>query len=244
MGLSTVADTGYALWKTLEISVPTVVDALAGRLTVERSDARLRSWSQALLDRAEVELSVSGLDRVPLDRAYVLMSNHQSHFDVPILYRAWPGTLRMVAKAELFRVPVWGRAMRAAGFVAVDRSGNRAKAEAAMRAAGEAIRAGVSIWIAPEGTRSEDGQLGKFKKGGFLLALETRTPIVPIAISGSRDILPKHTRAIVRGARVQVTFGAPIDPSRPSEIDPRRGSAKVAALSTEVRDFISAHLVK
>lgn len=224
----------YAVYKTLEISVPTLGEALIGRLTVERSDARLRSWAEALCTHARVDLTVVGLDRVPHGRAYVIMSNHQSQFDIPILYRVWPGTLRMVAKAELFRVPIWGRAMRAAGFVAVDRSGDRARAQAAMQEAGAAIARGVSIWIAPEGTRSEDGQLRPFKKGGFLLAQRTSTPIVPVAIDGSRDILPKHAHAIARGASVRVTFGAPINPAGRTTAD----------LSAELRDFLSSHLLK
>ena len=116
----------------------------------------------------------------------------------------------MVAKAELFKVPVWGRAMRAAGFVRVTRSGDRAEAMAAMRECGEALARGVNVWLAPEGTRSIDGSIAKFKKGGFMLARDTGADIVPVAIDGSRDILPKNTSIFQRGARVKVTFGAPI----------------------------------
>src|SRR5262249_52728237 len=119
-----ITTTAFAVWKTLVISTPTVVEAFTGTLTVEKCDRRLREWGQRLVDRAEVELSVSGLDQVP-SGPVVLMSNHQSHFDIPILYTVFPRSLRMVAKAELFRFPLWGRAMRNAGFVPVDRSGDR-----------------------------------------------------------------------------------------------------------------------
>jgi 1-acyl-sn-glycerol-3-phosphate acyltransferase len=227
--------TGYAIWKTLAISAPTVAEAAVGRLRPEVCDARLSSWAHALVDRAQVQLEVSGLENVPRDRAFIVMSNHQSHFDIPILFCVWPGRLRMVAKIELFSVPIWGRAMRAAGFVPVDRSGSqqaRGQALAALGEAAKAIESGTSIWIAPEGTRSPDGKLGKFKKGGFRLALDTRTPIVPIALDGSIDIIPKKTRVIHTGAHVRVTVGAPIVPA----------SSDIQALITEVRTWIGDHI--
>jgi 1-acyl-sn-glycerol-3-phosphate acyltransferase len=198
------------VWKTLQISLPTVADALSGRLTIARSDERLKSWSSALVRFADIDLSVEGMENVSRDHACVYMSNHQSHYDIPILFSIFPGTLRMVAKAELFRVPIWGRAMRDAGFVSVDRSGNRENAVAAMRQCAKAITGGINIWIAPEGTRSPDGKLGKLKKGGFLLARDTGADIVPIAIDGSRNILPKHSKVIMRRQKVRVKFGPKI----------------------------------
>ena len=202
--------------RTLDISLGTLVDTARGRLTVERSDARLARWSRDLLTYAAVKLRTEGFEGVPRARAFVLMSNHESHYDIPIMYQAFqPRTLRMVAKAELFRIPVWGRAMREAGFIPVDRSGDKARAKAAMAEAARAVAAGVNIWIAPEGTRSlgHDGELGAFKKGGFLLARDTNTPIIPVGIDGSRDILEKHSLDVQRGVVVTVRFGSPIDPN-------------------------------
>jgi 1-acyl-sn-glycerol-3-phosphate acyltransferase len=230
--LSSVANTAFAVWKTLEISLPTVAEALVGRLTIERSDERLRYWAAALIRYADIDLHVVGLENVPRDHAAVFMSNHQSHYDIPILYSIFPGTLRMVAKAELFKVPIWGRAMREAGFVSVDRSGDREKAMAAMKSCARAIDSGINIWIAPEGTRSPDGKLGKLKKGGFLLARDTGADIIPIAIDGSRDILPKHSKMIVRRQKVTVTFGKTI---------PVAGR-DTQALMDEVRAFFVAHV--
>jgi 1-acyl-sn-glycerol-3-phosphate acyltransferase len=229
-----VGATLYAIYKTAAISVPTVTDALLGRLTLERADRRLADWSRSIVRRADVDLTVEGMHNLPRDRACVYMSNHQSHLDIPILYSIFPGTLRMVAKAELFRVPVWGRAMRAAGFVRVTRSGDRAEAMAAMRECGDAIARGVNVWIAPEGTRSIDGKIAKFKKGGFILARDTGADIVPIGIDGSRDILPKNTTIFQRGARVKVTFGAPI----------RVANRELNDVSNEVRAFIVAHVTE
>jgi 1-acyl-sn-glycerol-3-phosphate acyltransferase len=178
-----------------------------------------------------VQLDVRGRELIPAGQAVVLMSNHQSHLDIPILFVSFGGRLRMVAKRELFRIPLFGPAMRRAGIVEVDRSGDRDKARAAMSNAAEAIAGGTSIWIAPEGTRSEDGRLGAFKKGGFLLAKQARAPIVPVAVDGSRHILPKHARSMQSGVPVKVTFGRPIAPDRP-----------VDALMAAVRAHLEANV--
>jgi 1-acyl-sn-glycerol-3-phosphate acyltransferase len=225
------AATVFALWQTLRISAPTVIEAVTGLLTVQRCDERLASWGKALVAKAEVELEISGLEHLPAG-PHVVMSNHQSHFDIPILYAVYPRSLRMVAKAELFKWPIWGRAMREAGFVAVDRSGDRDKAKDAMKMVGEALERGISVWLAPEGTRSLDGSIGKLKKGGFHLAIDTGTPILPVAISGSIDIVPKHTRLIRPGARVAVSFGHPISTV----------GGDLEVLMGEVRAFFITHV--
>lgn len=205
-----VGATAFALYKTAAITLPTFAEAMVGRLGVASVDARLRAWGEAIVRHADVDLTVDGLGNIPRERACVYMSNHQSHFDIPLLYSVFPSTLRMVAKAELFKVPVWGAAMRKAGFVRVTRSGDRAEAMAAMRECADAIARGINIWLAPEGTRSVDGRLGRFKKGGFLLARETGADIVPIAIDGTRHILPKNTAVVHKGQRVRLAFGAPV----------------------------------
>jgi len=234
MASGSVGATLYAIYKTAAITLPTVTDAVLGRLTIERADRRLADWSRSIVRRADVDLTVEGLHHVPRDRACVYMSNHQSNIDIPILYSIFPGTLRMVAKAELFKVPLWGRAMREAGFVRVTRSGDRAEAMAAMEECGQAIRDGVNVWIAPEGTRSVDGKIAKFKKGGFILARDSGADIVPVAIDGSRHILPKNTRVIQRGARVRVSFGAPVTV----------GGRELNDVVAEVRRFIVAHVTE
>jgi 1-acyl-sn-glycerol-3-phosphate acyltransferase len=229
-----VGATLFALYKTAAITLPTFAEAMVGRLTTERADRRLAEWSRAIVRHADVDLTVEGLNHLPRERACVYMSNHQSHLDIPILYSVFPGTLRMVAKAELFKVPFWGRAMKEAGFVRVTRSGDRAEAVAAMQECAAAIRRGVNVWIAPEGTRSPDGRLGKFKKGGFILARDTGADIVPVAIDGSRHILPKNTKVIQRGAKVRVVFGAPVSV----------GNREVNDVMSEVRGFIAARVTE
>ncbi len=144
---------------TLRISVPTLFDALLGRLTPEVCDTRLDWWSRRLLGQAEVSLQTSGIEHARGARAFVVMSNHQSLYDIPALYQSLPLRLRMVAKAELFRIPIWAQAMRAAGFVELDRSA-RERAIESLERAKAALAQGTSIWIAPEGTRSK-GRLAR-----------------------------------------------------------------------------------
>jgi 1-acyl-sn-glycerol-3-phosphate acyltransferase len=116
----------------------------------------------------------------------------------------------MVAKKELFRIPIWGRAIRDAGMICVDRR-DRAAAIASLNQAADQIADGVSIWIAPEGTRSRNGQLNPLKKGGFRLAKGTSTAIVPVALSGTFDVLPAMARRMQYDVSVRVTFGKPLE---------------------------------
>lgn len=212
--------------ETLAISAPTVVEALTGRVARPTCDERLDRWSRRLLEQADVRLRVRGYDRIPTGETFVVMSNHRSLYDIPVLFQAFPRTLRMVTKSELFRVPVWGQAMRAAGFIEVDRK-NRVRAIESLRAARATLDSGVNVWIAPEGTRSRTGALGRFKMGGFMLALETGRRIVPVALRGTENILPADGALVRRGAEVTVDFGAPID---------------AAAFGTEKRDELIEHV--
>jgi 1-acyl-sn-glycerol-3-phosphate acyltransferase len=223
----------YTAYQVARISVPTFFEAMVGRVDRHVCDLRLRSFGHRVVDSAHIDLDVRGLDRVPADRAFVYMSNHQSHIDIPILYATVPArTLRMVAKAELFKIPVWGRAMRASGMIEVDRK-NRTRAVESLKRAEAAVADGVSIWIAPEGSRSRTGELAPLKKGGFYLAKETGTPIVPVAISGTHAILPPETQAMTPGKPVRVVFGAPI------EVEGR----SVPELMDAVADFLAANVV-
>jgi 1-acyl-sn-glycerol-3-phosphate acyltransferase len=118
------------------------------------------------------------------------MPNHQSHFDIPVLLGCLQTQFRWLAKAELFNIPIFGRAMRGCGYISIDRA-NREAAFASIRQASDAIRGQVSVLIFPEGTRSPDGKLLPFKKGGFVLAADSGVPILPIGIYGTGRILPK-----------------------------------------------------
>ncbi len=198
--------------RTLAISVPTVVDAVRGRVTIERCDQRLRRWATGLLDHAEVTRVVLNLERVPADETFILMSNHRSLYDVPLLFESFPRTLRMVTKSELFRVPIWGPAMREAGFIEMDRK-NSARAKEGLEVAKTRLAGGINVWIAPEGTRSRTGELGAFKSGGFRLAIGTGLRILPVAVRGTERILRADGMLVNRGASVEIEFGAPVDPA-------------------------------
>ena len=227
----TLLETAKGIVDTARISVGTVFDAALGRLGPEASDERLAWWSRKLLADARVTLEVRGREHLPRSReTFIVMSNHQSLYDIPVLYRVIPGRLRMVAKAELFRIPVWGRAMEAAGFVRVDR-GNRRQAVESLREGGAMLEEGTLLWIAPEGTRSATGLVGTFKSGGFHLALETGHRILPVAIDGTHDILPAKGTIVQKDKRVVVTIMPPIDPKA-------YGSAKRKELMAAVREAI------
>jgi 1-acyl-sn-glycerol-3-phosphate acyltransferase len=203
-------DSARVLAAMARITAPTLVEATRGSLERTVVDERARWFGKRVVKLLDVRLTVTGAENVP-DRAVVYMSNHQSHLDIPILFASLPSpTIRMLGKAELFRIPLWGRAIRAAEFIPVDRS-NHARAVESLDYAAELVRDGVSIYIAPEGTRSRDGRIGKLKKGGFHLAIGTGAPIVPVALRGPIHILPRGGRVMRSGQSVSVRIGQPID---------------------------------
>ncbi len=168
-----------------------------------------RIWGRSILRVSGIRVSVQGLERIDPARAYVFMSNHQSNFDIPVLLGHLPVQFRWLAKAELFRIPIFGRAMRAAGYISIDRSNRDAAFESLERAA-ERTRNGASIMIFPEGTRSLDGNLKPFKKGGFVMAIAAGVPIVPVAIAGTHAIMPKNT-LLIRPRDVTLNILEPVD---------------------------------
>jgi 1-acyl-sn-glycerol-3-phosphate acyltransferase len=197
-------------FETFRTCAPTVVEAMFGRVPREKSSRRLSEWAARIVRHTGIDLHVHGLEHVDPNGRYVVMSNHQSHYDIFVLFRAYPGVLRMVSKIELSRIPILGGAMTEAEFVFLDRA-DRRHAHKALRVAAERVRSGINVWIAPEGTQSKDGALLPFKKGGFLLALEAGVPILPVTIEGTRNVLPAKTMHVRHGQRVELTFHAPID---------------------------------
>jgi 1-acyl-sn-glycerol-3-phosphate acyltransferase len=233
----TLLHTLRGLASTGRISVPTVIDAALGRVTTARCDERLDWWSRELLRDAEVTLTVRGQEHAEQGdgkEPFVVMSNHQSLYDIPVIFCAVPGRVRMVAKSELFKVPIWGPAMTAAGFIRIDRS-DREQAMKSLRESGSMLKDGTHVWIAPEGTRSVTGALGPFKSGGFRMALETGSRILPVAIEGTRDILPAKGAIVRTNKHVTVTICPPIDP-RAYGLDRRK------ELMADVREVIEKAL--
>jgi 1-acyl-sn-glycerol-3-phosphate acyltransferase len=153
------------------------------------------------------------LDRLPPLPAgpLIFASNHASALDIWVLLEKLPRTVRFIAKRELFRIPVFGWYMRLGGHIAVDRK-NHVQAVQSLHDAAAMVRAGTSLIVFPEGTRSRDGRVQPFKKGPFALALEARVPIVPVAVSGSAEVTPRGLVAVWPGT-IHVAVGEPIDPA-------------------------------
>ncbi|MEJ2364254.1 MAG: lysophospholipid acyltransferase family protein [Deltaproteobacteria bacterium] len=167
-----------------------------------------RLWARSLLFAAGVKVQMEGLDNINLEEAYVFAANHQSQFDIFTLLGHLPTQFRWLAKKELFRIPILGAAMKGAGYIPIDRS-NRKEAFRSIDLAATRVREGTSVVIFPEGTRSLDGKLQSFKKGGFYLAIKSKRPIVPVSISGAFSILPKKGFR-VRPQLVKVYVGEPV----------------------------------
>lgn len=156
---------------------------------------------------AGIRVRAEGIENIP-PGACIFAANHASNLDGVILLPAIPRRISLVAKRELFRLPVLGLGMRQAGFVAVDRAGKQAAAGVAT--AVNTLKQGLSVFIFPEGTRSPDGRLRPFKKGAFAMAIEARAPIVPVAIAGTHRLLPRD-KWIVHAGDVVVRFGPAVD---------------------------------
>lgn len=168
-------------------------------------------WAKSILFVGRIQVAVKGSHHIDPSTSYIYMSNHQSNFDIPVLLSILNVRFRWLAKAELFKIPLFGTAMRRAGYIRVDRT-NRASAIKSLNHAAEIIRDGASVMIFPEGTRSPDGRIRPFKKGGFVLSIDAGVPIVPIVLHGTGDILPKDRLCFVPG-RVRVEILAPIETS-------------------------------
>lgn len=166
-----------------------------------------RGWARALLRAGAVRVEVEGLENLVPDGPQILVANHQSTFDILALLTALPVSIRFVAKRELARIPVFAQAMRSAGHVFIDREDRRGSAEAMRAAADRMRRERLSLGLFPEGTRSRDGALLEFKKGSFVLAIETQLPLVPVAVDGGWRLC---SGGRLRPGRVRIRIAPPI----------------------------------
>jgi len=180
---------------------------------------------------AGIRVRIVGLEQLDARRTYVFMSNHVSNIDPPVLLPRIPGRTSVMAKQELFNVPILGKAMRMASLVPVNR-GDRDAGITAVRNATQVVKQGIHMTIFVEGHRSFDGKLLPFKKGPFYLAQECHVPVVPVTISGSHFVMPKG-RFAMKGGTVTLIFHQPIEPE---EFGTRE------ALMEKVRAVISSGL--
>lgn len=168
-----------------------------------------RLWGNVNLWAAGVRVRIRGLENLKPHQPYVFLSNHQGWFDIFTLLGKLPFQFRWLAKEELFKVFVLGPAMRAAGYIPIDRS-DRRKALESLHHAALKVQEGTSVVIFPEGTRSPDGRLQEFKKGGFILAIKSQQPIAAIAISGSHHVFPKRGTWVIQPGTIDVSIAEPI----------------------------------
>jgi len=168
-------------------------------------------WARMLLWLTSTRVEVIGRENVLMNRPQIFMVNHQSDFDILIVLAHIPGQFRWIAKKELFKIPIFGKAMRNAGYIEIDRQ-NHEKALRSLDEAAQKIREGKSVVTFPEGTRSRDGKIRPFKQGMFHLAIRSGVPIVPISIIGAGEIMPKRTLK-VRPGRITLVIDRPVDVS-------------------------------
>lgn len=217
---------------TLVFGVPGIVlalllpgKALKGRLFLFVS----KNYARIALFLFGIRVSARGLDNVDPDRPYVFMSNHVSHADSPALARVIPHPLHWVYKKELARIPVFGWVLLSCGQIMVDRSDTE-RSRAALGSALAGLSGNNSVMIYPEGTRSRDGTLQPLKKGGFWMAVQAGLPIVPVRVSGTRDVVAADSLR-VRPGDVTVELFPPIETEG-------KTSGDIPALMARVRDAI------
>ncbi|HOD70690.1 MAG TPA: lysophospholipid acyltransferase family protein [Deltaproteobacteria bacterium] len=199
---------------TLGISVLGLYMRFTGTYERTFADRILRWWSRSLLKSPGVRVHVSNPHNTTVipGTPCIIMSNHRSHYDIPLIFTSLPGSIRMLTKKELFKVPIWGRGLKAAEFLSIDRH-DHAQAIKDLEYAKEQMKSGIVLWIAPEGTRSRTGALGEFKKGGFMVAIQTGATIIPVGIRDSEKILKPGTWDFCLNQDVHITIGRPFDAS-------------------------------
>lgn len=210
--------------------------AVIGQLARPRSNAGMwcgQQWSRLMLRVVGARVTYEGTEHSRSRLPCIFASNHESNVDIWAICPAVPGPTRFLAKQSLFRIPFLGWGMTAAGFIPIDRS-NRGKAIRSLKRAAEKIRSGNPVILFPEGTRSRAGGLQPFKKGPFHLALQARVPVIPVAITGSWNVMPPGGIA-VRPGPVTVRFLPPVDHA---EFLPNDH----AGFAQRVREIISASI--
>ena len=204
--------TGFYWWRTVLFLIPaiSVYTLVLGVLSIASSvfDRQgffghwcARTWSRLILATTGVRVTITGLEQLDLGRTYVFVSNHQSIYDIPILFRSLPYQLRIIAKASLGRFPILGWHLQRTGHMLVDR--RHPDRSRIFSWASRLTANGLCLIVFPEGTRSADGRVGAFKAGSFLVALEAGLAVVPISVVGSRHVMLKGRLAAIPG-RVRV----------------------------------------
>jgi len=170
-----------------------------------------RLWARILLTISHIPVEIVGRRHVLMDSPQIFAANHQSDVDTMVALACIPVPFRWIAKKELFNVPLFGAAMRNAGYIPIDRR-NHESALKSLEDAAQIIKKGNSVMTFPEGTRSNNGTIQPFKQGIFHLAIRAGVPIVPVTIIGTAAIMPKRSLKIIPG-RIKLIIGKPVDVS-------------------------------
>ena len=190
------------------VSLATIIMVVIFRRSAAEIQFLPRSMGRIVAWLSGVSVRMTGNGLLEQGRPYIFAANHQSQFDIFVLQAYLGFDFRWLAKMELFKIPVFGKAMQLAGYIPVDRAHGR-KALLSLDQAARRIADGTSVVIFPEGTRSLDGRLGQFKAGAMVLAIKAGVPVVPVAIVGTHQVLPKG-RLLVRPGLVEIRVGAPV----------------------------------
>jgi len=190
------------------VSITAIILVVLFRRSAAEIQFLPQSMGRIIARLGGVQVSCAGGERLEPGRPYIFAANHQSQFDIFVLQGFLGFDFRWLAKLELFRVPVFGKAMELAGYIPVDRAHSR-KAIQSLDEAARRIAAGASVVIFPEGTRSPDGRLGHFKPGAMVLAIKAGVPVVPVGIVGTHQVLPKG-KLLARPGRVEIRVGEAI----------------------------------
>jgi 1-acyl-sn-glycerol-3-phosphate acyltransferase len=222
-------------WRTVLYLIPAIslYTIVLGSLSLASSlfDGRgyfahwcARTWSRLILTTTGVKVTVTGLERLEPGRTYVFVSNHQSIYDIPILFWSLPFQLRIIAKESLGQIPFLGWHLRRTGHMLVDRRHpDRSKI---FGWASRLTSSGLSLIVFPEGTRSRDGRVARFKGGSFFLALQAGLPIVPLSVVGSRHVMLKGRLTTYPGD-VRLVVHDPIDTHDRGDVDPKEFGERV-----------------
>lgn len=204
------------IFYTGSICAQSITQKILGRTTRKWVDITMHKWVDSMLNLVRVKCKVINPHKVEPDISTptIIMCNHSSLFDIPISLKVFQNSsIRMLAKKELAKIPVMGPGMRAAEFPFIDRK-NKKQAIEDLKEVKKLLNSGIVMWIAPEGTRSKDGKLGKFKKGGFITAIDAKATIIPIGIRGAFNILPAKTFKFNINEVAEIHIGKPIDAAK------------------------------
>jgi 1-acyl-sn-glycerol-3-phosphate acyltransferase len=198
----------WACIATAILAIPVIAAGLLGR-TGNLAFSLTKLWAYTMLAVSFVRTEIKNKARIVKGQSYIIISNHQSQYDILALVTRLGIQFRWFIKKEILKVPIFGYGLYAARNIYLDRS-DTAKAIESINKGMDRLPKGASVMVFAEGTRSDDGKIHEFKKGGFMAAIIRKLPILPVTVNGSRRVLPKG-ELVVKPGKIQVVVGNPIE---------------------------------